>query len=77
MMAVMSDVDVATVTYAELISALSSHRITLVDVLSPESYATAHVPGAINVPVAELAQRAGAVLPNRDAPIVVYCGGPT
>ena len=61
----------------ELIRALAAGRITLVDVLSPESFAAMHIPGAINLPVAEIEERAAAVLPNRSAPIVVYCGGPT
>jgi rhodanese-related sulfurtransferase len=58
----------------ELVRALAAGRITLVDVLSPESFAAMHIPGAINLPVAEIEERAGAVLPNRLAPIVVYCG---
>jgi rhodanese-related sulfurtransferase len=56
---------------------LRAQRVTLVDVLSPESFAAAHLPGAINLPVAEIWQRAGDVIPDRDAAIVAYCGGPT
>ena len=61
----------------ELIQRLRAGRITLVDVLSPESFAAMHIPGAINLPVADLARRAGEVLPDRHAPVVTYCGGPT
>jgi rhodanese-related sulfurtransferase len=61
----------------ELMGEQRRRRITLVDVLSPESFSSTHLPGAINLPVADLAGRAGAVLPDRRAPIVVYCGGPT
>jgi rhodanese-related sulfurtransferase len=61
----------------ELVRALRDRRITLVDVLSPETFAGMHIPGAINLPVADLARRAGALLPDRTAPIVTYCGGPT
>ena len=61
----------------ELIRELRVGRITLVDVLSPESYASAHIPGAINVPVADVSRRAAELFPDRSAPIVVYCGGPT
>jgi len=49
----------------------------LVDVLSPESFAANHIPQAINLPVADIPSRAAEVVGNRDAPIVVYCGGPT
>jgi len=67
----------STVSRAELIRALRVGRIVLVDVLSPESFAAAHIPGAINLPVFDVARRASDLLPDRDAAIVVYCGGPT
>jgi rhodanese-related sulfurtransferase len=66
-----------TISRDELIGALRARRIVLVDVLSPESFAAAHIPGAINLPMAEIASRAGALLPDRHAAIVAYCGGPT
>lgn len=47
------------------------------DVLSPESFAAMHIPGAISLPVLDIARRAGTVLPDRRARIVTYCGGPT
>jgi rhodanese-related sulfurtransferase len=65
------------ITLEELISALRGRRLTLVDVLSPESFAARHIPGALNLPVVDIARRAGEVLPDRHAPIVAYCGGPT
>ena len=68
---------VPTITQHELASALARHRVVLVDVLSPESYATSHLPGAINLPVADIRRRGASVLPDRDARIVTYCGGPT
>ena len=71
------DSSVFTIARDELIGALRAGRVVLVDVLSPESYAAMHIPGAINLPVAEIAQRAPETLPDRDADIVAYCGGPT
>ena len=68
---------VLTISRGELEAAIRARRVTLVDVLSPESFAIAHLPGAINLPVAEILRRAGDVLPNRRTPIVAYCGGPT
>jgi rhodanese-related sulfurtransferase len=68
---------VATISREELIRALASTRVVLLDVLSPESFAAQHIPGAINLPVADIARQASTVLPDRDAPIVAYCGGPT
>jgi len=52
-------------------------RIVLVDVLSPESFVAFHIPGAINLPVADIAPRAAELLPDRHADIVAYCGSPT
>jgi len=68
---------VSTIARGELISALRSARVVLVDVLSPEAFAAMHIPGAINLPVADIPTRAADLIPDRDAPIVAYCGGPT
>ena len=61
----------------ELIQGLRAGTLTLVDVLSPESFAARHIPGAINLPVVDLARRAAQALPDTRARIVAYCGGPT
>jgi rhodanese-related sulfurtransferase len=66
-----------TITRAELIGALRRRRIVLVDVLGPESFAAMHIPGAINLPVDDIARRAPELLPDLRAAIVAYCGGPT
>jgi len=68
---------VPTISRDELEAAIRGRRITLVDVLSPESFAIAHLTGAINLPVAEIRRRAADLLPDRHRPIVTYCGGPT
>ena len=65
------------VSREEDIRGLRDRRITLVDVLSPESFAARHIPGAINLPVVDLSRRATEALPDRRARIVTYCGGPT
>ena len=68
---------IRTIGRSDLITALRVGRATLVDVLSPESFAAFHLPGATSLPVSDIPRRAAAVLPDRDARIVVYCGGPT
>ena len=68
---------IAEMSRAELVRALRDRRVTLVDVLSPETFAGMHIPGAINLPVADIARRAAELLHDRNAPIVAYCGGPT
>jgi rhodanese-related sulfurtransferase len=67
----------ATIDRRELVRELGAGRITLVDVLSPESFAATHIPGAINLPVADIPRHAARVLPDRRSQIVVYCGSPT
>jgi rhodanese-related sulfurtransferase len=78
----MSSVDAAhaavpDISREDLIRAMRDGRVTLVDVLSPESFASMHIPRAISLPVADLARRAKALLPDPRAAIVAYCGGPT
>ena len=47
----------------------------LVETLPAFMYDQRHLPGAINLPPDEVQQRAADVLPDKDAEIVVYCGG--
>lgn len=47
-------------------------RAQLVEVLEPESYRQLHLPGAVNIPLAELDRRARVEL-QPALPVVVYC----
>ncbi|MEQ6903822.1 rhodanese-like domain-containing protein [Nocardioides sp. YIM 152588] len=49
---------------------------TVVDTRSRRAWDQGHLPGALHIPGAELADRAAAELPDLDAEIVVYCWGP-
>jgi rhodanese-related sulfurtransferase len=57
----------------ELYRRLGNASLVVIDVLPKESYNKEHIPGAINLPLAELAVRAPNVLPDRAAEIAVYC----
>jgi rhodanese-related sulfurtransferase len=57
----------------ELHRRLSEASLVVVDVLPKEAYNGGHIPGAINLPLAELGARADEVLPDRTAEIAVYC----
>lgn len=46
---------------------------TLVEALPPQYYADQHLPDAINIPHDQVDRLAADLLPDRDAPIVVYC----
>ena len=48
----------------------------LVDALPPMSFAASHLPGAINMPPARVAEVAPRRIPDLETPIVVYCAGP-
>ena len=52
--------------------ALVAAGARLVDVRSPGEFASGHLPGAVNIPVGELASRTGEV-GAKDRPVVLYC----
>ena len=64
-------------TLDQLRTRMRDHRVVILDVLSPEAYGHGHIPGAINIPVSDIRQRAPVELPDRNQEIIVYCGGPT
>jgi len=62
------------VSVADLsVEMIEKPNLVLLDVRQPEEYAEAHIPGAFNIPLRELAQNLDK-LPDLDAEIVVYCG---
>lgn len=48
----------------------------IVDTRAQAGWDQGHIPGALHIPGPELAARAPRELPDRDAPVVVYCWGP-
>jgi len=58
----------------ELFRRRGDSSLIVVDVLPKDGYDSGHIPGAVNLPVDELTERAPEVLPNRAAEIAVYCG---
>jgi rhodanese-related sulfurtransferase len=67
----------ADVPRDELERRLLDPGLTLVDVLPRESFESGHIPGAISLPLSEIAARAREVLPGHSREVIVYCGGPT
>jgi rhodanese-related sulfurtransferase len=47
----------------------------LVEALGAAYYSDAHLPGAVNIPPGHVDRLAPVLLPDRHAPIVVYCTG--
>jgi rhodanese-related sulfurtransferase len=69
-----ASLNIPEISREELQKRLQAKSLTLVDVLAAESYASGHIPGAISLPLEDLAVRAPYLLPDRHAEIVVYCG---
>jgi rhodanese-related sulfurtransferase len=69
---------VATITREELKRKVDSGGgFTLVETLPEFMYQQGHLPGAVNLPPSKVKELAPTLLPDKDADIVVYCGGPT
>jgi rhodanese-related sulfurtransferase len=68
---------VPQISRGELVARLHDPSLTIVNVLPREAWLAEHIPGSLSLPFAEIPQRAAAVLPDRNADIVVYCASPT
>ena len=62
------------VTRAELMERLKAGVLTVLDVRPEDEFALGHLPGAVNVPLAELEQRLSVLDPAHE--IIAYCRGP-
>lgn len=58
----------------ELLSRARDGLVTVVDVRPPEEFAAGHLPGAVNIPLAQLEQRLADLPKNTE--VVAYCRGP-
>ena len=57
-----------------LLARMRDGLVTVIDVRPPDEFALGHLPGAINVPLADLQARLAEIDPDRE--IVAYCRGP-
>lgn len=64
----------APVTQKELLARLKDGTVTLLDVRPEHEFASGHLPGALNIPLAELERRLSTLPTNRE--IVAYCRSP-
>jgi len=58
----------------ELLARVREGLVTVLDVRPPEEYAAGHLPGAVNIPLAELEKHLDEFRPNQE--VVAYCRGP-
>jgi rhodanese-related sulfurtransferase/predicted transcriptional regulator len=66
--------DLEPVPAKELLERARKGLVTVLDVRPPEEFAAGHLPGAVNIPIAELHKRLRE-LPKRKE-VVAYCRGP-
>jgi rhodanese-related sulfurtransferase len=57
-----------------LAARVRSGEVTLLDVRPPEEYVAGHIPGAVSVPLSDLAERLAEIPHDRE--VVAYCRGP-
>lgn len=69
---------IPTISRDELKRKIDRHEdFVLLETLEPANYESAHLPGAINLPLSRLQELAPKVAPNKNQEIVVYCASPT
>jgi len=66
-----------TISREEILGRLRDRALVIVNVMAPDSFNAAHIPGSINLPVADVEAKAPRILSNLAQEIVVYCAGPT
>jgi rhodanese-related sulfurtransferase/biotin operon repressor len=66
--------DLEPVSRTELLDRLHCGAVTLLDVRPEDEFALGHLPGAVNLPLAQLKQRLSELPPDRE--VVAYCRGP-
>lgn len=66
--------DLEPIPRKELLVRAREGSITVLDVRPPEEYSAGHLPGAVNVPIADLEKRLSELDPDQE--IVAYCRGP-
>jgi rhodanese-related sulfurtransferase len=66
----------ALITREQLRTEIEAGAVTVVDALGGEYFVKRHLPGAVPLVEDEVTEHAGALLPDRAAPIVTYCSNP-
>ena len=62
------------VSRAELLDRLRAGAATVLDVRPEDEFQQGHLPGALNIPLAQLERRLAELSPDRE--VVAYCRGP-
>ena len=65
------------ISRAELSGRLADRALVIVNVMPVESFKAGHIPGSVNLPIADIPSKARQVLSDLHQEITVYCAGPT
>ncbi len=60
-----------------LLNRLQDRALVIVNGTPKESFVEGHIPGSINLPVADIESEARQLISNPSQEIAVYCAGPT
>lgn len=55
------------------VAALLKQDARIIDVRTPEEYRNGHLPGAHNLPLAELGRHIGRIAPDKHQPLLLHC----
>ena len=66
-----------TISHEEILARLWDRALAIVNVMPRDSFKAAHIPGSLNLPIADIDARARQLLANLNQEIVIYCAGPT
>ena len=58
---------------SDAVSKSVEKNAVLLDVRTPEEFQQKHISGAVNLPLAEIDDRASAVIADKSTPVYVYC----
>jgi rhodanese-related sulfurtransferase len=67
----------STISRDEILARLKDRALVIVNVMPRETYEEGHIPGSINLPVAEIEANARQLISNSSQEIAIYCAGST
>lgn len=67
----------STISREEILERLQDRALAIVNVMPKETFADGHIPGSINLPVADIDSKVRQFISNLAQEIAIYCAGPT
>lgn len=64
-----------TITRDQLQAEIAAGAVVVLEALPHKYYVDGHIPGALNLPLDDIASMAVELVPDRDAAVVTYCTG--